>query len=69
MNNPKRGSVTKTKTVTKGDVKITKSTTKTPGAGKSRSVTTEKPGYTSTRVNMGALRQAAEFRRQIKKNK
>ena len=51
-----------------GGVTVEKQTVR-GGAGKVRSVETRKPGETSTRTNMGALRQAAEFRRQIKKNK
>lgn len=69
MNKPKKGMVTKTKSVTKGDVKVTKSTTKGAGVGKKRSVVTEKPGGVSTKTNMGPVKQARVFRREIKKNK
>lgn len=69
MNKPKKGIVTKSKSVTKGDVKVTKSTTKGVGVGRKRSVVTEKPGETSTKTNMGPIKQARVFRREIKKNK
>lgn len=60
----------KTKSVTVGDTKVTKTTVNKPGlGGKSRSVMTEKAGDTSTKTNMGALKQARVFRREIKKNK
>ena len=62
--------VTKMKSVNVGDAKVTKTTVNKPGmGGKSRSVMTEKPGSSSSRVNMGALKQARVFRREIKKNK
>lgn len=61
----------KSKTMTNPETKtsVTKQTYGSSGMKKQRSVTVKKPGETSTRTNMGALRQAAEFRRQIKKNK
>lgn len=69
MNKPKKGIVTKSKSVTTGDVKVTKSTTKGVGVGRKRSVVTEKPGETSMKTNMGPIKQARVFRREIKKNK
>lgn len=57
--------------------KISKSTagtsvtkeTRSGAAGKTRSVTTRKPGQESTKTNMGPVKQARVFRREIKKNK
>lgn len=67
---PTKKPMVKTKSVMTGGAKITKTTVNKPGlGGKSRSVTTEKPGETSTKTNMGPIKQAAMYRREIKKNK